>query len=439
MRSVPKNLRAAALVVLLSAGGSTSGWGQAYAPADSVTVVPGPQFKAGGLHRTFFGAHYRDLWTTPIRVPVLHPDRFGGGIKPTEKGGGQQTKSLRFRSPDGREYQFRSLTKDPTAVLPPELKHTVAADILKDQMSAGHPAGALVVVPLLDAAGVLNAPPILVQMGDDPSLGEFRAEFAGLLGTIEERPRESASEGVTFAGASDIVSSEDLIKKLDDEPRVGVDAQAFLLARLTDVFLGDWDRHQDQWRWALVETAGRRRWLPIPRDRDQAFVRYDGFFPAQARRVSPQVLNFGSDYGDIVGATWNGRDLDRRMLSGLERPVWDSIATLLTGRLTDEAISRAARRMPPEFFARDGARLERALRSRRDGLTKIAGKYYAMLAAETNVYGSDKGDEVRVLRGDGGTTVTLSREGTEFFRLTFHAGETRDVRLYLQGGPDRLT
>ena len=32
-------------------------------------VAPGPQFKAGAVHRLFLGSDYRDLWTTPIRVP----------------------------------------------------------------------------------------------------------------------------------------------------------------------------------------------------------------------------------------------------------------------------------------------------------------------------------------------------------------------------------
>ena len=47
----------------------------------------------------------------------------------------------------------------------------------------------------------------------------------------------------------------------------------------------------------------------------------------------PQLLDFGPEYGPIVGATWNGRDLDRRFLSGLERPVWDSVLTWISLKL----------------------------------------------------------------------------------------------------------
>src|ERR1041384_3292930 len=345
----------AALLLALPAAGAVA---QSPAARDSVTITPGAQYRAGGLHRFFFGTRYRALWTTPIRVPVLDLARYAGGLKPTRKGGGMQTKSLRFLGADGREYAFRSVSKDPTRVLPEDLQNTFAASLLQDQISSGHPAGPLVVAALLEAAGVLHPTPELFVMPDDPALGEFRKEFAGLLGMIEERPKEMGDEESTFAGASDIVSTDELYARLDDEPDVRVDARAFLLARLTDVFLGDWDRHRDQWRWALVGKGESRRWLPIPRDRDQAFSRFDGFILDQARRTSPQLLEFGPKYGSIIGATWNGRDLDRRLLTGVGRPVWGSTVGAVKARLTDPAIAGAgpAGAAPAVWDALAGAR-----------------------------------------------------------------------------------
>jgi hypothetical protein len=60
-------------------------------------------------------------------------------------------------------------------------------DIVQDLTSTVHPGGALVVAPLLEAAGVLHATPQLAVMPDDPRLGEFRSSFAGMLGLLEER------------------------------------------------------------------------------------------------------------------------------------------------------------------------------------------------------------------------------------------------------------
>ena len=48
--------------------------------ADSLIVVPGPEYKAGWLHRLLFGNHYRDLWVAPTKVKVLDMGTFAGGL-----------------------------------------------------------------------------------------------------------------------------------------------------------------------------------------------------------------------------------------------------------------------------------------------------------------------------------------------------------------------
>ena len=167
------------------------------AGVESVTVVPGAIYKAGTLGRFFYGEHYRSLWTAPLTVPVLSLDQYAGGLRPLERGGSQQTKSLRFSGADGREYVFRSIDKDPSPSLPPELRGTYAKHIVRDLISAQHPGGSLVVARLLDAAGVLHATPQLAVMPDDPRLGEFRQEFAGMLGLIELRPTGDPDDAIS--------------------------------------------------------------------------------------------------------------------------------------------------------------------------------------------------------------------------------------------------
>lgn len=408
--------------------------------ADSVTIVPGRQFKAGGVHRFFFGTRYRRTWATPVKIPVLDLKRFGGGLTPTRRGGGMQTASLRFDGADGKEYVFRSLSKDPAAILPPELRETVAADIVRDQISSAHPGAPLVAARLTQAAGVLQTTPVLVEMPDDPALGEFRATFGGTAGTIEERPAEGKDRAANFAGAREIVGTPELIAELDKNPQVRVDGPAFLLARLTDVLMGDWDRHADQWRWARIGAKGAEFWHPIARDRDQAFVRLDGFLLNQARRTAPQLLNFGPKYGSVPGATWNGRNLDRRFLTGLSRSTWDSVARALKARMTDPVIANAVRALPPEMYALDGARMEADLRARRDRLEEIEAKYYRLLAAQVDVFGTDQTDQVTVERKDhGAAEIVVAHQGAAYFRRTFHSNETNEVRVYLQDGGDRLT
>ncbi len=417
------------------------------AQESTVAVAPGPQYDTGWLHRFFFGQHYRDLWTTPIPAEVLDLDRFAGGLTVLRRGGGEQTKSLRFRGGDGREYQFRSIDKDPTPTLPPALRQSAARDIVRDQTSAGHPAAPLVVAPILAAVGVLHAPPTVVVLPDThPRLGQYAAEFGGLLGTIEERPTdgEAAEEG--FAGARDVISSDDVLKITENSPADRVDARAFLAARLVDLFLGDWDRHSDQWRWARFGEDVPRRWLPIPRDRDQAFARFDGLLLMVARTSAPQLVKFGPDYPGMLGLTWNGRDLDRRFLVGLERPVWDSVASELTARLTDEVIESAVSQLPPPYRPLDSARLAGALKRRRDALAEAAARFYRHLAGEVDIHATDLDDVAVVDRLDNRfTEITLAlREGEgaaaePYYRRRFDREETKEVRLFLHGGDDRTS
>jgi len=118
-------------------------------------VIPGENYKAGWLHNFIFGKHWRDLWTTPIQVDVLEINKFGGGLVPIKRGGGFQTKSLRFRDKAGLVWKFRSLDKDPAKVLPKDLQETLVADVIQDQISSSNPFAHLIVAPILKAVGVL--------------------------------------------------------------------------------------------------------------------------------------------------------------------------------------------------------------------------------------------------------------------------------------------
>lgn len=73
----------------------------------TVTVIPGAEYKSSWLHNIFFGKHWRELWTTPIRVPVLDLNKYAGGLTAIKRGGGFQTKSLHFKGNDGKFYKFR--------------------------------------------------------------------------------------------------------------------------------------------------------------------------------------------------------------------------------------------------------------------------------------------------------------------------------------------
>ncbi|HSM35701.1 MAG TPA: hypothetical protein VK837_04815, partial [Longimicrobiales bacterium] len=170
------------------------------AHTDSATVTPG-DYDASGPRRAILGAGYRDLWGTPVTVPVLDLDRFAGGLEPEDRGGTSQSIVLHMRGADGREWHFRSVDKDVSQGLPDALVGTFLGGLVQDQTSSLHPGAAFVVAPLMEAVGLLHADPRLVRMPDHPRLGRFREEFAGMLGMIVERPNEGEDGEVLFGGS----------------------------------------------------------------------------------------------------------------------------------------------------------------------------------------------------------------------------------------------
>ena len=413
---------------------------------DSLTVIPGPEYQAGWLHRVFFGDHYRDIWTTPVKVPIIDLGTFAGGMTPIEQGGGFQTKSLRFQGKNGQLYAFRSVNKDPKKALPEELRETIAAEVFQDQISSSHPAGALVVDALASAVGVLHPHPILCLLPDDPRLGEFRENFSGILGTLEEYPDNGPDGAPGFAGSTKIVNTVKLFGVLEENSEDKVNSRAFLTARFLDILVGDWDRHIKQWRWARFKENGNDVYSPIPRDRDQAFARLDGTFPRLSIKFVDQFESFDDDFNSIYGQTFSGRFLDRRLLVDLSKPTWDSLAEIVVARWTDAVIDDAVRRLPEPYYQKHGTWLAKSLKSRRGHFKEASNKFYDLLSGYVDIHLSDKREYVEVVRlDDERVEVTAWRrdkesgeaKGNPVYHRMFFRNETNEIRVYLLGGDDK--
>lgn len=440
------------------------------ASRDSETVIAGVHYRAGFLHRALLGADYRALWTMPVTVPVLNLHTFAGGLRPVKRVGGQETLGLAMVGADGRAWTFRGIDKDPSNILPPEFKGTIVSAIVQDQIASSLPGGSVAVPPLLKAVDVLHSEPQLVVMPDDTLLGPFRRRFAGVFGTIELYPLPTAGDRPGFADATEIITGEELWKRTTANSDDRADARAFLTARLVDLLVGDWDRHRGQWRWARI--PGRSPWQPIPEDRDQAFCRFEGLILADTRPRFPWFVRFRDGYPSIEGLTWNGRDGDRRILVSLDRRTWEDVAAGVQQRITDRVIDDAVSRLPAEYRKNEGERLAVALRARRDHLRNIARRFYAFLARRVDIHATNEAEIVQVNRyDDGRMDVSIARRDTTQTRTThavsdrvkpprpdsLHAApvraqwrgayyhrvflpeETGEVRLYLEGGDDRVT
>ena len=382
--------------------------------------------------------NYRDEWTTPITVPVLNLATLHGGLTPTKEGGGFQAPNLRMVAPDGSEYVFRMVRKI-HLILGKEYEHTIVWYIVRDEGSASHPTANIATAPLVSTLGLLHATPHLYYMPDDPALGKFRKDFAGVLGTVEEYPAVP-DKGHAFANAQKIIDSDTLLGRLNTDPRTRVDTRALLTARLLDMLLGDNDRHPDQWKWARFAKGDNAVWEPIPRDRDKVFVNYEGTLLNMARLALPSLVRFRNNYPDPQALFANAGEFDRRVLGTLDKSVWDSAATSLQQRITDQVIDNAVAQMPPEYA--NGSRgIAATLKARRNGLRGAADRYYSELWTVADVHGTDADDQLTVNRvGDGLVDVVLqSGNDAPYFARRFNLAETKEIRIYLHGGDDRAT
>ncbi len=413
----------------------------------TVAMAAGNIYQATSLRKFFLGENYREVWTTPVGVPVFRLGREAGGLSIDKRGGGMQTRSLRLKARDGRQYVLRSVEKYAENAVPKNLRSAFVADIVQDQISASHPFAALAVAPLADAAGIMHTNPKVVFVPDDPRLGRNRQAFANSLALFEERPDEGFEKTDIFGGAEKIYSTDKMMEKLYGDNDNRVDQRAVLRARLFDMLIGDWDRHDDQWRWAVFTGENGKVYKPIPLDRDQAFFVNNGVLPWLASRswLMPKIQGFGYRIRNVAGFNFNARYFDRSFLNQPGLDDWKATADTLRLLLTDTVIEGAIRQWPEEIFRLSGETVIARLKQRRDDLAGYAETHYRFLAREADVVGSDKNERFNVERlpaGDTRVTVRkLDKSGQPaqvLYERTFRLPETREIRLYGLGGEDQF-
>ena len=403
------------------------------------TNIPNANFKANSFKKWLLGANYRDIWTKPINTPTLHLREEQKGLTIIQRGGGQQTLSLRYKAQSGGEYVTRSVEKYPESAVPAAIRSRFTVEIVGDQISASHPFAALAIPTLAEAIGVLHTNPKLVHIENDTTLGKYQHLFANQLALFEERPEEG------FAGAKKTYSTSKLREKLDKDNKNFVDQHAFLQARLLDMLIGDWDRHEDQWRWAAYENGKKTIFKPIPRDRDQAFFVSQGLLPKIISRkwILPKVQGFDYKIRDINTFNANANEVDHSFLTALSEQDWIQAAQAIQQKITDSVIKVALDKMPnPDKHKEE---IANKLKQRRADLQTYALQYYRFLTREVDIRASDKDEFIEVERQkDGKTSVRIfdlnkeNEKSTLLYHRIFDPKITKEIRIWGLDGEDHF-
>ncbi len=422
--------------------------GKAAAGSDSAWVILGRHYDRSGFHRYFWGNHHRQLWATPVKLPIFRLDSLNGGMEIVKKGGGYQTTSFQLRDKQGRLYAFRSIDKDPKEVVSKFWQDTFVTNILRDQTSAANPFGALVIPRLAEAVGVYHASPKLYYVAaDDTLFGEFSQQVQGKVFMLEEKYETPAD--ITPAFAADIIDfedSDDALRKRFASNVYHFNQEAFARARLLDLLIGDWDRHKGQWDWAVATQGKDTIFYPIPKDRDQVFLKMgDGLIPsiATSKLLARKLHTFDDDFSDVKAYMINAAFVDERLLHELSLEDWQRIAQDMQRQLTDEVIREAVQQLPPPVYTLVGAEISRNLKSRRALLPKAAAKVYAILAKKVTIPGSDEEEHFEVRRLDNEHLEVVVTRPTntgmpakQLYRRVFQRGQTEEIILHGLAGDD---
>lgn len=353
-----------------------------YAGTDSVITIASDRYKAQSFLRyIFMGKNYRKVWSQEVKLPVFRLSQSRFEIE--ELGGGMQTKSLHLLDEKGKEWGLRSVEKYVQGALPEFLHNTVAEKITQDLISASLPYGAPVAGSIAKALSITAAEPKIVFVADDPALGPYRQIFANTVCSLEERD----------PSFKDTDNAVELVENLAKSNSYKVQQKVLLRARIVDMLLSDWDRHADNWRWGLKDSAGFRYYIAIPRDRDWVFYKSKGLVPKLARWIAmPHLVNFQEEAENLERLNYKEWVFDRTLLNELVEEDWQREVENIQQNLTREDIARAVKKMPFAVQQLIGAKLEKTLVSRLESLDEGVMEYFRFLNEEVWVTGSDQAE-----------------------------------------------
>ncbi len=417
---------------------------------DKKYINAGDGYEAGGWHRFWLGNNYRAAWAAQDSFPCFHIGEEKGGLIILQRGGGFQTSSYRLQNPEGKQYVLRSVDKSVSKVMSEEFSNTVAEDVVQDMISASFPYGALIVPTLANAVGVYHTNPQYVYMPDDPALGIYRNEMKDRLFLYEERPAGNRKDVCSFGRPKDMKSTFKILKKLEEEQTHKVDQEQVLRSRMLDIYIGDWDRHDDQWRWSVFENSdGETIYKPVPRDRDNAFFKGEGplLWLASRKWMLPKFQGFDSTSHDVVGLEYNARHFDRTFLNEADKKTWEKLEKDFLSALSDSVIELAVKKaLPQSVYDINGESLINKLKSRRTYLPEYFDQYYQFLSQNIDVPGTDRRELFLLDRiSDDSTRLEIfaisdkkGRIKRKMYARTFDNRLTKSINLYGLDGDDKF-
>jgi hypothetical protein len=404
----------------------------------------------GKLYNFLWGDRYRKYFGQKVLAPSVNLDTLYGGLKPVRKGGGHQSKSLRLVDKSGSEYVMRALRKNAVQYLQAvafkdqyiedQFNKTYTQDLLLDVFTGSHPYAPFTIDKLASAIDVYHTKPILFYVPKQAGLKGFNADFGDELYMIEARTADGHGDKKYFGFSNEIISTDDLRENLAKDEKYTLDEASYIRARLFDMLIGDWDRHQDQWRWAEFKEDDKVIYKPVPRDRDQAFSIFsDGFLMNVITTIIPDLKGMRSYEESLKNPesfNLSGYPLDMRLIKEATKLDWDAQVKIIQRQITDEVIESAFLKFPKEVSDETIDVIKRKLKGRRKNLQKISDSYFVHLNKFQVITGTDKDDWFEINRFKNGDTEIIGyrikggKKADIFHKRRYKKDVTQDIWIY---------
>ncbi|MGB8705210.1 MAG: metallophosphatase, partial [Gillisia sp.] len=403
-----------------------------------------------GFYKWLWGDHYRNIYSRKIEAPVLFLDSLPGNIQPAAEGGGHQSVTLHLYNDKGEEFTLRALRKSALSYLQysiPDhyvkdfLVNTWAERVVQDYYTTAHPYAPYASFDLMDDLGLYNTSPKVYYVPKQKRLGIFNDDYGDALYMFEEHAGDENKNSDLFGKPDDILSTADLLEDLNKSKEPYVDQNEYIKARLFDMLIGDWDRHYDQWRWAeFKQPDGRKKYEPIPRDRDQAFPKYDGVLISIIKLAIPSLRimqSYGPELDNIKWLNMEPYPLDKKLITTANWEDWKKQVDTIQSVLTNEKIDAAFANLPKDMQDESIEKIKASLKQRRGNLLKIARRYYDFLNDHQIITGTEKDDKFNITRKDKGITqVEIFRKDSLVFKNSYDADDTQEIWIYGLDGDD---
>lgn len=432
---------------------------------EETNILDDPKdYNKSGFYKFLWGERYRNYYGQPVEAPIVQLDTLYGGLSVVKEGGGHQSFSLRLEDANGKQYAMRSLKKSALKFLKFKLpgisyntqdyQDTWAEKAISDFFTTAHPYMQLVINPLAKSVGINHSDTDLFYVPKQDSLKQFNENYGDELYYIERRPSEEQAHYKGYrrtihensGEVVDYESTTDMLEKIKSDESYWIDEKSFIRARIFDMLIGDWDRHQDQWRWIEYESPdGEKEFMPVPRDRDNAFPRFDGKVIPFIQWFVPGTRNWETYDEDVDNVKWlnlSGNRLDRTLATSYGPEVWVEEARAIQDGMTAEVIEKAFKRLPLAVQDETSEYIKQSLKQRLETLPKTAEAYANYLNKIVAVLGTEKDDIFTMSRMKNGETKVvvkriLSDEKNELvYSRTFNDSLTKEVWIYGLGDDD---